>query len=172
MRTFQIVALAFATVSCAYLPPVALDATPADLEGLAGEWEGEYSSAALGRTGTIAFRLDARSDEAFGDVVMTPRGAQRPYVSLPHEESPRAGWPPMSEALTIKFVRANHGAITGMLDRYWDPDRNCFALTTFRGNLAVGTVDGTFTTAFECGTGTATGTWKITRKSRRPIAGS
>jgi hypothetical protein len=32
------------------MPPVRLDATPVDVEMLAGRWEGEYTSLALGRT--------------------------------------------------------------------------------------------------------------------------
>ena len=59
---------------CAPMPTVALDATPADLEILAGEWTGEYESAALGRRGSIEFKLKAGTAAAHGDVLMVPRG--------------------------------------------------------------------------------------------------
>ena len=59
---------------CAPMPTVALQATPGDLEILAGEWAGEYESAALGRRGSIEFRLKAGTDEAHGDVLMVPGG--------------------------------------------------------------------------------------------------
>ena len=50
------------------MPPIALTATPADLEILTGEWAGEYESAALGRRGSIEFKLKAGTNEARGDV--------------------------------------------------------------------------------------------------------
>ena len=76
---FAALALLVAVAGCAPMPTVALQATPADLEILAGEWEGEYESAALGRRGTIEFKLKAGTDEARGDVVMVPNGRRMPY---------------------------------------------------------------------------------------------
>lgn len=67
--------------------------------------------------------------------------------------------------LTIRFVRASAGAISGMLDPYWDPDRNCQARTVFSGNLVERTIEGTFTTTFDCGSGEASGRWHVTRKA-------
>ena len=109
------------------MPRVALQATPADLEILAGEWSGEYDSAALGRHGSIEFKLKSGTDEAYGDVVMVPQGRQIPDQRQPHEYPQERPAMPPSEFLTIRFVRASNGSLTGMLDRYWDPDRNCFA---------------------------------------------
>jgi hypothetical protein len=147
------------------MPRVALQATPADLEILAGDWRGEYESAALGRRGQIEFRLKAGTDEAYGDVTMIPAGDVRPYRSDSHRESQPSGYQmPSPELLTIKFIRAADGFVTGMLERYWDPDRQCFATTVFRGHVRVGTVDGTFTTIFECGTGEASGIWRASKK--------
>jgi hypothetical protein len=161
---------------CAPMPTVALEATPADLEVLAGNWTGEYTSAALGRRGSIEFNLKAGTDEARGDVVMVPQGNRRPYEresrgqyrEQPYQEPGMA----RSVLLTIRFIRASNGSVTGMLDRYWDPDRNCLAQTMFRGYMGIGTVEGTFTTTFDCGAGEATGTWKVTRKMKTHAAGS
>lgn len=157
--------LVVVTAGCMPMPTVALEATPADLEMLAGEWQGEYTSAALGRRGSIAFKLVAGEDYARGDVLMIPQGSGRPYErdSLKHPPD-ASGAQPASQLLTIKFVRASYGAVSGMLDSYWDPDRNCYAHTVFRGHLALGIVEGTFTTNFDCGAGQATGDWKVTRK--------
>jgi hypothetical protein len=156
------------TGGCAPMPDVALDATPADLEMLAGEWEGEYSSAALGRRGSIEFSLKAGTAEAHGDVLMIPQGRRTPYQPRSYGDAPeRGGRVESPEVLTIRFIRASAGSISGMLDRYWDPDRNCYAHTVFRGHLAVGSVEGTFTTTFDCGAGEATGTWKATRKTAK-----
>lgn len=150
---------------CAYLSPVTLDATPADLELLVGEWHGEYESKALGRSGSIEFKLLAGEAQAHGDVLMIPKGAARAYQpsygTYPNEPSPD---PFRSRALTIRFVRAYGGSISGDLDPYWDPDSNCQAHSTFSGRLEVGKMDGTFTTYLACNGTEATGTWKMTRK--------
>jgi hypothetical protein len=172
MRLALVGLLLFAlSAGCAPMPTIALDATPADLEILAGEWSGEYKSAALHRHGSIEFRLNAGTSEAHGDVLMTPRGARTSYQSRPyHHDSPVATGIPSPELLTIKFIRASNGYITGLLDRYWDPDRSCFANTTFRGYVGLGIVEGTFDTTFECGVGQATGTWTATKKAAKPNA--
>jgi hypothetical protein len=152
--------------ACAPLPRVEFEATPADLEALAGEWAGEYRSAALGRHGTIIFKLDAANDEASGAVRMLPRAPHRATYQAPTFRNTADTAPPVDaiELLTIRFIRANNGAITGMLDRYWDPDRNCFATTVFRGYVGIGVIDGTFKTTFECGVGEATGEWRAEKQ--------
>jgi hypothetical protein len=152
------------------MPTVALQATPADLEILAGDWAGDYESAALGRRGRIEFKLKAGTDEAYGDVLMVPRGHRTPYQPQPYDETQGAPGMPSSELLTIRFIRASNGTIAGRLDRYWDPDRNCFANTSFTGNVALGRVEGTFRTTFECGAGEATGTWTASKKAAKPDA--
>ena len=149
---------------CGPMPTVALTATPADLEILAGEWTGEYDSAALGRRGSIEFRLKAGTDEARGDVLMVPRGSTTPYQPRAYHDEQPAPANPTFELLTIRFIRASNGSITGRLDRYWDPDRNCFANTAFNGHVGLGIVEGTFKTTFECGAGDATGTWHVSKK--------
>ena len=62
------------------------------------------------------------------------------------------GLPGVASILTIRFVRASEGAISGMLDPYWDPDRNCEARTVFSGTLVDWSIEGTLTT-FDCGSG-------------------
>jgi hypothetical protein len=165
-----VVGFAMFAAGCAPMPTVALEASPGDLEILAGEWAGEYESAALGRRGRIEFTLVAGTHEARGDVLMVPRGSPVPYRRQPYQDAHPDPITSSSELLTIRFIRASTGSVTGMLDRYWDPDRNCFANTAFRGNVALGVVDGTFKTTFECGAGEATGTWSATKKRAKPGA--
>ena len=151
---------------CSYLPPVQLNGTPADLELLTGQWTSDYDSPALGRRGTIEFKLVAGHDQASGGVLMTPQGAGRPYQpGTLQNQSQTADGQPASQMLTIRFVRASAGSISGMLDPYWDPDRNCEARTVFSGTLADRSIAGTFRTAFDCGSGEATGRWRVTRQS-------
>ena len=165
-----VIGFAIFAAGCAPMPTVALDATPGDLELLAGEWAGEYESAPLGRRGRIEFTLVAGTGEARGDVLMVPRGNPLPYQRQPYQDTHPDPITSSSELLTIRFIRASNGSITGMLDRYWDPDRNCFATTTFRGKVAPGIVEGTFTTTFDCGDGEATGPWSATKKRATPRA--
>jgi len=95
------------------MPTVALQATPADLEILAGEWAGEYESAALGRRGSIEFKLKAGTDEAYGDVLMVPRGRRTPYQLQPYHDAQQSPpGMPSSELLTIRFIRASNGSIS------------------------------------------------------------
>ena len=158
------------TIGCMPMPKVALQATPADLEILSGEWKGDYESAALGRRGSIEFKLKAGTYEAYGDVLMVPRGGRGPYQSQPHEEEQNPSDLASTQLLTIRFIRASHGTITGRLDRYWDPDRSCFANTAFNGSVGDTRVEGTFTTTYECGVAEATGTWKANKKAAKPNA--
>ena len=51
-----------------------------DVSALTGEWAGDYSSNASGRSGSITFTLRAAADSAFGDVVMIPVGWGRPLM--------------------------------------------------------------------------------------------
>jgi len=160
------VIMGIATVGgCAHMPPVRVNASPADMEMLAGEWKGDYASPALGRRGSIEFKLVASSGQAYGDVLMIPQNSTQPYEpSTLGNPSPQAGMPTGTQLLTIRFVRAESGEINGMLDPYWDPDRNCHAYSVFHGAMAKGVIEGTFTTTFECGAGEATGRWQVTRK--------
>jgi hypothetical protein len=156
------------TVACMPLPRLALQAEPGDLELLAGEWAGEYESASLGRHGTLEFSLLAHTNEARGAVVMVPHGQVQPYQREPRGSASAAPPDPFNRPiLSIRFIRASHGSIVGMLDRYWDPDRQCYATTVFRGEAGEATVAGTFKTSFACGEGEASGTWKAAKTSPR-----
>ena len=165
MRLITTLLVAAAAAACSPLPKVSLDAGPADMEMLAGQWSGEYSSPALGRRGTIEFKLVAAEGQAYGNVVMIPQNANHPYepTTLAHRDA--ADMAASSQMLTIRFVRASSGEITGALDPYWDPDRNCNAQSTFHGYVAKGVIEGTFTTHFDCGSGEASGRWQVTRKT-------
>ena len=166
-----IVVVMFAS-ACAYMPPVHLEATPADMEMLAGQWKGDYNSPALGRRGSIEFTLVAAEGQAYGSVVMSAQGSGRPYEPNTLGRDIDGNRIAPTQLLTIRFVRADAGQITGMLDPYWDPDRNCQATTRFLGYLAKGVIEGTFKTTFDCGAGEASGTWQVTRKAANPQGGA
>jgi hypothetical protein len=155
-------------VSCAPRHrPVALDAGPVDREALLGSWQGSYRIAG-GRQGTIGFTLAAGDDQAYGDVLMIPDGAKRAYRRSP-PDGPRTGALPVeSEVLTIRFVRAIDGRLTGALTPYWDPDRRCLATATFRGVVDGRVMDGTFRSTCDAAGPTYTGRWAMRRTGPAP----
>jgi len=150
--------------SAAHQPPVLMAGTALDMAALAGQWEGSYSSAATGRSGSISFTLSAGTDSAVGDVIMIPRGWGRPLQAWDRPGSAGApGTQPRAAVLTINFVRVAGGRVTGRLAPYADPESGAPLATTFEGQLAGDTIEGTYTTR-GAGSGVPqTGQWKVTR---------
>jgi len=157
-------ALALAAAGCSGTPgPVPVVGAPADLGRLAGEWGGDYRGETSGRTGSIVFKLTAGADTALGDVVMIPRErrperlpTQDPSVGLPIARTP--------EVLSIAFVRAAGGGVSGRLVPYRDPGCDCLVVTRFEGQIHGDTIEGTFTTRSVEGGEPQTGVWKVKRK--------
>jgi hypothetical protein len=147
-------------LACASAPPVRVSGSRADLESIAGEWTGTYSSPDTGREGSIWFKLIAGEDHAHGDVLMTPRGRSQPYR--------RYGPPGMTadqgpaEFLSIRFVKVSGQEVAGTLEPYLDPDCDCEARTEYRGGLTGDTFAGTFVTRRDNRVVT-TGRWTATR---------
>ncbi len=145
--------------------PVPLVGAASDVSALTGEWAGDYSSAESGRSGSISFTLRAAGDSAFGDVVMIPTAWGRPL--MPYREGNTAGavgnQQPTSTVLTIRFVRVEHGHVSGTLDPYADPQTGARLLTTFSGELSGKTITGTYTTRLPSGD-TQTGRWTVQRR--------
>ena len=97
---------------------------------------------------------------------MTPQGSGRPYQPGTLQNQPQtADGQPASQMLSIRFVRASAGSISGMLDPYWDPDRNCQVSTTFVGDLKGDIIEGTFRSHFTELGSEATGHWRVTRRA-------
>jgi hypothetical protein len=157
-------ALALVVGGCSTAPaPVPVVGAPADLSRLAGEWGGEYQGQTSGRSGSIVFKLAAGADTAFGDVVMIPR--ERRESRLPVQD-PSAGLPiaRTPEVLSISFVRATDGGLSGRLTPYRDPDCDCLLITRFQGRFRGDLIEGTFTSTPADGGAMQTGTWKVKRK--------
>jgi hypothetical protein len=151
---------------CAGNPaPVPVFASRADWEILSGHWSGSYSISASDRHGLIDFTLSAGNEQAAGDVVMIAEGARVPYRPYPPGD-PRLGPTdaPYTQLLTIKFVRAEQGRISGTIASYWDPDRSCQASATFLGAAQGRVIDGTFISTCEDGVRQLHGKWRVTRQ--------
>jgi hypothetical protein len=146
-------------------PPVPVYASRADWEVLSGHWRGSYSTLVPERRGLIDFTLSAADEHASGDVLMIAEGRRVPYRPYPPGD-PRLT--PIDSAhtqlLTIKFVRADQGQISGTIASYWDPDRSCQASATFLGSAQPRAIDGTFTSTCEDGVRQLHGKWRVTRE--------
>ena len=142
-------------------PPVTVVAGKADLEVLAGEWWGEYSSADSGRQGRIRFQLEAGERTAHGDVVMmTDRSSGVPDPANPASRGP------VVEALSIRFVQLDAGgaAVVGNLEPYRDPACGCILSTTFLGHLDGDRISGTYVSNGGPEHPTVTGRWRVDRR--------
>lgn len=161
------IATIIGAAGCAGNPaPVPVLASRADWEILAGRWRGSYTSSTPNRRGVIDFTLSAGDEQAFGDVVMMAEGTRLLYRPYPPGD-PRLARidAAYTQVLTIKFVRAEQGQITGTIASYWDPDRNCQATATFLGRVQAHAIEGTFTSACEDGVRQLRGTWEVTRQA-------
>lgn len=157
-------ALVAAAAACASTqePHVPVSIGPADLSRLAGEWTGEYSSATTGRSGSIVFHLTATADSAHGDVIMVPRATGLPLRRAMLHEQPEVG-SALPRELTIRFARFEGGRVTGVMDRYTDPDCNCPVSTTFQGTVHGDRIEGTFNTYGAPAGHPVTGRWSVER---------
>ncbi len=155
-----------AMAACAGNPaPVPVYASRADWEILSGRWTGSYSASTPRRHGVIEFTLAAGDEQASGDVVMIADGARTPYRPYPPGDPRLAPIEAQyTQLLTIKFVRAENGQVSGTIGSYWDPDRSCQATAMFLGAAASRKIDGTFTSTCEDGVRQLHGTWQVTRQ--------
>ena len=146
-------------------PPVPVAGERSDISALAGRWEGEYSSEATGRSGSIVFELRSGDTVARGDVLMVPKGAKQPppASTLPGASTTLSTMP---QVLNISFVNASGGVVKGTMDPYRDPDCDCEVETTFVGRVTGGTIEGTFTSTSSGATPITTGRWKMTRQKK------
>lgn len=157
------VAVVLVTGACATMrSPVPVSG---DLSVLAGEWAGEYVGEESGRSGSIVFELQAGTDTAYGDVLMTPSIAmQRGTLGDRAEGAMRAA--PTPQVLTIAFTRVVGGRVSGTLDPYTDPDCDCQLVTTFTGELDGDRISGTYISRHQDGSFDQ-GRWSV----RRRVAG-
>jgi hypothetical protein len=164
-------ALVLVLAACATPPPpsVAVSGSAADLAALAGTWAGEYHGDASGRNGSIRFTLRAESDSAVGEVVMVPAGSTTPMAHAAPPGEAAAGGTVLgapAAVLTIRFVRAEGGAISGSLDPYRAPDCACVLTTSFSGTLRGDVIEGTFAATGHPSGERQTGRWRVTRQAR------
>jgi hypothetical protein len=165
MRNMLVAGLMLAIGGCRYRPaviPVSGDA--ADLQALAGIWDGEYRGIESGRTGVIRFEMSAAADSAFGDVLLTVPGELGPVMPIDRADLHRLH--ATSETLlSIRFVRIAGGEVRGVLEPYRAPDCACIVHTSFIGRITADTIRGAFRTELENGP-LQHGAWRVLRMRR------
>ena len=169
-RIALVVALVAATVGCSYAgSPVRLYGSSRDRARLTGSWSGEYIGAPdHDRSGTISFVLLSEDAEAHGDVIMMANSHTDPYGSYAGDMAPTGlNQRPDRQALTIRFVDIDATTVSGVIDKYWDPDRRTMAQSTFRGTLTDDVIEGTFVTEYADGAPSTSGHWKVRRDRSR-----
>jgi hypothetical protein len=166
-QSFRLFAIATAgiAVACASVPiAIPVVSHENDAAALVGSWSGTYAGTESGRTGSIQFTLRAGDTAAFGDVVMIPRGFDRPLMGADRQSIVTR----QPALLTITFVFVDDGSVSGALDPYEDPELGCLAVTTFRGHLTSRTVlEGTFVTRHPGTSIVQSGRWKVTRSATK-----
>jgi hypothetical protein len=163
---FWILSIAIASLlaSCASTPkPIPVSGSAADVSQLAGEWSGEYHGAGGGRSGLISFKLSAGADSASGDVLMFPRQRTDPPPTAATTEQHGTPSPNPPQGLTIRFVSAAQGKVSGRLDPYTDPECSCEVTTVFEGRIQGDVISGHYTVRRE-GASPLSGDWKVARK--------
>lgn len=162
----HVAAAALLAIGCASSPPlVVLEADQTDLSSLVGEWHGDYGSSATGRHGSILFVLNTARDSAVGEVLMVPAGYTAPRNAAEASEQIRR---PIPQVLSIAFVYAQNGNLTGQLAPYRDPGCGCPVNTVFSGRFTGPyTIAGTFVITGPAQHGTQSGDWSV-RRVRKP----
>jgi hypothetical protein len=74
-----------------------------------------------------------------------------------------------TEQLSIAFVRAKDGRISGEIDPYRDPWCGCLLRTAFLGRLLGDRIEGTFTSRHVGTLLTTTGEWRASRQAPKVI---
>jgi hypothetical protein len=151
-------AASFAACGGTPQPETQLTSSDFDLNPLVGEWHGDYTNPAAGRSGTIAFRLRAGESSAIGRVVLIPGKADTLVTSAAMARS----------VINISFMRKEGNKVSGTLDPYTDPSCACKVNTNFEGSFTdARTIEGTFTTVpTQTGASVTGGKWKVTRIKR------
>ena len=165
-RLFLLAVLATSIATCTPAPQASVPLVGAarDVAALAGHWDGAYSSAQTGRSGSISFTLVSQADSAFGDVVMIPRGFGRPLQAWTAGTPPVGAEPAHATVLTISFVQVTEGRVSGTLTPYADPETGVQLFTTFNGRQSGDVIAGTFTTRSAGSADAVTGEWNVMRR--------
>jgi len=152
--------------ACHYQPtPVPLRGSRSDVAGLAGTWEGDYSSVDSRRGGSITFTIRPGTDTAFGDVAMITAMGD-PLLAADASTRAHAQHVRAPELLRVTFVQVSDGELEGELEPYVAPDCRCVVTTVFRGAVTGDRIEGTYVTRGADGL-RQEGRWSMRRQAAR-----
>ena len=151
-------------------PSIGLGGEKKSLKALDGRWEGTYTNPVYNRTGSIVFEVFSGGEEAHGDILMVPPGAQEPLHPSARQPSASETLRTMPRVLEISFVQATGDEIQGSVGPFEDPQCQCDGHAVFRGRISGDTMQGTFYVEYLDSSGNpdpgkprVEGTWKMTR---------
>ena len=161
---FRCLPLVAVAAACHNPPPPAVPVSGerTSLDRLAGQWSGTYTNPETGRTGSIVFTLTTGEDHAHGDIVMIPRGMDRPL--RPYGVNDPSGQASSSQVLTIEFVRASGDSVSGTVGNFYDPECQCASHSIFRGRIEGDRIRGGFLTFRGQNEQATRGTWEVQRQ--------
>ncbi len=153
---------AFLLAACSMRPGarVPFDVNAEEISRMNGNWVGEYSSTATGRSGSIVFALTGDQKSASGEVVMYST-----IVTVPANPVTSVRASHAADVLSINIVRATDDVVTGKLDPYRDPNTGATLTTTFTGRMAGDTMEGTYESLSSESNVPQRGRWKVKRMS-------
>lgn len=130
--------------------------TKVDFSEFAGKWEGKYESTATGRSGQVYLDLTSTGEKATGGIIMRPEESGSASTNkMTYSDTKKQKAIP----LTIDFVAAEGGKISGVVTPYFDPRFNTTMFTTFEGALEGNMMKGIFTVKIGDTGNSYTGTW-------------
>lgn len=144
--------------------PVPVEGPARDVRLLHGEWAGVFLDACGARRGSMTFTLRAGRDTAWGRVVSAaapaPAGCTDPTSAATHADS-TAG----DMVLRLGRLVVAERSVSGWIESYRDPERNCPVDTWFEGRLEAGdTLRGMYFAHPELGDTVRRGTWWAARR--------
>jgi len=151
-------------------PPPQVSIPAVDVQPLVGEWRGDYIADGPGdRHGSLSFGLVAGNNDAHGSLSMNAAGADRAYARYRSEQAvvTSADTTAGPELPAIQFVRLGRSNVSGTIDAYVDPDCQCAAVMTLKGDLQGDTIDGTFRATYDGRKPDLTGKWSVKRAATR-----
>jgi hypothetical protein len=174
LRLAGILAAAWTLAACSSSPKspspsIGLGGEKKSLKALDGRWEGTYTNPVYNRTGSIVFEVFSGGEEAHGDILMVPPGAQEP-LQPSRPPSPGETLKTMPRVLEINFVEATGDELQGNVGPFVDPQCLCDAHAVFSGKISGDTLQGTFFVEYldssgnpDAGKPRVNGTWKMAR---------
>jgi hypothetical protein len=139
-----LLAVTLATGCASSLTTIPVKGKDTEVFRMRGEWLGEYTNDAAGRTGALRFNLRAGRQTADGEITMKLASGE-------------------SRTLKVAYLKVDGDQLHGKVDQYMDPDCKCTVEAEFSGTVEGDSVDGTFTVKLVASGQELPGSWHAER---------